>query len=269
MTELHSRLLDMFEWFHNLCESENLTYFAQGGTVLGAVRHKGFIPWDDDVDVGMPRADYEKLREKAERINKNSRYIVEFPENGKYTYGFCKVYDTQTILIENVRGKIRRGVYLDIFPIDGIGNTFDESLKKFKKFDRYRDLFRIQSIEVNKRRSLCKNATVVFSRIILSCIYNKRKVLNLIEKNLRSADYNSCEYIVNFFGGWREKEIMKKKWVTEPILWEFEKIKIYIPMDYDAYLTNLYGNYMQLPPIEKRVSHHDYIYMNLNKSYLD
>ena len=81
MTEMQTRLLVIMKWFHELCEKENLKYYAIGGTALGAVRHNGFIPWDDDLDVGMPRKDYERLKEISCKINYKSDFILEFPDN--------------------------------------------------------------------------------------------------------------------------------------------------------------------------------------------
>ncbi|MBR5505916.1 MAG: LicD family protein [Clostridia bacterium] len=104
MNELQQKLLTMLNWFHNVCEKENLQYYALGGTALGAIRHNGFIPWDDDIDVGMPRDDYNKLREICSKYNAG-QYYIEFPGiNDDFVYPFCKVYDKQTTLVENVKG---------------------------------------------------------------------------------------------------------------------------------------------------------------------
>lgn len=134
MNELQKKLVDILSWFHNLCNNNNLNYYAIGGTALGAIRHGGFIPWDDDIDVGMPRTDYEKFIKIANKYSK--KYAIEYPGiNKDFLYPYAKIYDTQTTLIENKRYKIKRGIYIDVFPLDGIGNTKKESLKNFKKID--------------------------------------------------------------------------------------------------------------------------------------
>ena len=122
--EIKEILLKMLGWFHNFCEENNLRYFAVGGTLLGAVRHKGFIPWDDDVDVGMPRADFEKL-EKLIGNKENGRYYFETPSSDRkgYYYAYGKLFDTTTTLVENLRDKLPMGVYIDVFPFDGVGET--------------------------------------------------------------------------------------------------------------------------------------------------
>ena len=95
MTELQSRLLEMLKWFHEFCTKNNLTYYAVGGTTLGAVRHNGFIPWDDDIDVGLPRPDYEKLKQIAkDKVNEKTKYYIEFPSDKKeYAASYGKMYD--------------------------------------------------------------------------------------------------------------------------------------------------------------------------------
>ena len=124
MNEMQSKLLDMMKWFHGYCEENGLRYYALGGTALGAVRHGGFIPWDDDLDVGMPRADYDRMISLCKNGTGNTRYRIEAPgQNRDFIYPFCKAYDTETTLVENARIKAKRGVYIDIFPLDGIGNT--------------------------------------------------------------------------------------------------------------------------------------------------
>ena len=122
MTETQRKLLTALQWFHHFCSEHNLRYYAVGGTCLGAVRHKGFIPWDDDIDVGMPRKDYKKFLELTSAIQDNELYKVEYlPSKHGFTYPYCKLYDIGTTLIENSRYKIKRGIYIDVFPLDGIG----------------------------------------------------------------------------------------------------------------------------------------------------
>ena len=135
--EMKDMLLDMMRWFHGICISNRLRYYALGGTMLGAVRHQGFIPWDDDIDVGMPRKDYIRLAEVLGSAGQD-RYILETPDSGTddFYYCFSKLYDSHTTLVENTKYHIRRGIYLDIFPLVGMGDTEKESRSRFSSIDR-------------------------------------------------------------------------------------------------------------------------------------
>lgn len=270
MTDLQCRLLPIMKWFHKLCDEQNFTYYALGGTALGAVRHNGFIPWDDDLDVGMPRKDYERLKVLSQKINTLSNYVIEFPDNKKdFVYPYCKIYDTNTTLVENTRYKTKRGIYIDVFPIDGVGNTWEESIKRFNKIDRKRNLLCARVCALRKNRSLHKNFAILLSRCIPDFLLNPLEIIKNINESCKERQYDKYTYVANFCGNWHEKEIMNKEWVKNPVLCKFEDMQIYIPKDTDAYLTRLYGNYMQLPPVEKRVTHHDFLHLDLNKSYLE
>lgn len=267
MTELQQRLLEMLKWFHTFCIDNNLRYYALGGTLLGAVRHNGFIPWDDDIDVGMPREDYNKLIELMKK--ENSRYILEAPlQNKDYVYGFCKIFDTTTTLIENNRYKTRRGIYIDIFPLDGAGDTKEEAVSILHRQSRKRSFIWAQICPINSKRSLFKNLIAACSRLIPPFIYGWRKATKQWIKDCELRAYDENIMVCNMFGNWGEHEISEREWFGVPKLYKFENLAIFGPSDADKYLTAMYGDYLQLPPKEKQISHHDFIFMDLNKSYL-
>lgn len=268
MNELQIRLLDMLAWYHDVCQKENLRYFVLGGTALGTKRHSGFIPWDDDIDVGMPRKDYEKFIHLGNKYG--NKYVVEVPgQNKDFMYPYGKIYDTGTTLIENTRFKIKRGIYIDVFPLDGAGNTLEESKKKFKETDKLINILCTRSCALRPGRSFFKNAAIALSRCIPEFIVNSQKLMKKIDTISKRLDYDECEYIANYAGNWHEKEISKRSWFGKPQLYKFEHLEVCGAEDLDSYLTCMYGDYMTLPPVEKRVTHHDYIAMDLNKSYLE
>lgn len=133
MTELQAKLVNMLSWYHDFCEKHHLRYYIIAGTMLGAVRHGGFIPWDDDIDVGMPRRDYEKLRELCANQEK-AQYMFEYPskENKSYPFLWAKLFDTTTTIVEKQRDKVTRGIYIDVFPLDGIGDVREQAVKSFQ-----------------------------------------------------------------------------------------------------------------------------------------
>lgn len=261
-------LLKMFAWFHDFCEVHNLRYYVIGGTMLGAVRHQGFIPWDDDIDVGMPRADYRKL--EALMGDKNSRYVLETPNSpcGDYFYPYSKLYDTQTTLVENTRYKIKRGIFIDIFPLDGTGNEKEESFFFFKSVKRRRNLLLTVTTGIRAGRSLYKNAAVVAMRCVPNFVLDKKKLLLSVDRMSAQRDFDQCEWVGNLMGNWMEREIMPRSVMGKPTAYTFENLTVWGPEDYDGYLTSLYGNWRELPPVEKRKSHHDFLYIDLEHSYL-
>ena len=270
MTKLQNKLLDMVKWFHNFCQENNLRYYALGGTMLGAARHQGFIPWDDDIDVGMPRKDYEKLIMLC-KVRKNEQYILESinSENKDYIYGYAKIYDTSTTLIERARVNVRRGIYIDIFPLDGVGNN-ENKIKSIFNPIYYRYQFIVaRTCALNKERKLYKNILMILARMIPEVFISNKKIIIDIDKLCKKNDYDSCEIIGNLLGNWGIKEIMPKDYMGEPTLYKFEDTYIYGAEKYDLYLKKLYGDWHKLPPKEKRITHHDAVECDLEKSFLN
>lgn len=266
---MHKKQLEMFKWLHEFCTENGVTYYAIAGTLLGAVRHGGFIPWDDDIDVSMPRPDYERFI-KLMHEKEPGRFVAETVADGhkEFSHKFCRLYDTTTTVIYNEKFTTKRGLFIDIFPFDGIGNTEKESMKYYKKMKNRVHFLSIKSRAFRKGRKFYQNAAIIVGKFIP---YNWRKGWAKFEKKLAQKNYYDCEYVCNFYGVWREKEIMKREWLGEPKLYKFEDIEVWGPQDADSCLTQLYGDYMTPPPPEKRKMKHDFLVldMDLNKSYLD
>lgn len=268
--KLKSMLLDMFSWFHDFCVQNGLRYYALGGTMLGAVRHRGFIPWDDDIDVGMPREDYLRLAALMEE-KPRERYVLETPysPNADFFYPLSKLYDTQTTLVENTRYQTKRGIYLDIFPLDGAGNSREEAVAHFASIKRKRNLLLTLTTGLRKGRSLHKNLAVLSMRAIPNCMMDKKKLLHSIDAISGSKSCEDCTWVGNMMGNWMERELMPRSILGMPAVYSFESLDIFGPEDYEGYLTSLYGNWRELPPLEKRKSHHDFLMMDLEHSYLE
>jgi len=268
MNEVQSRLLDMVSWFHNFCEENSLKYYLIGGTMLGAVRHKGFIPWDDDIDIGMPREDYNKLADILS-CSKSEKYELETPDTLEkdYYYPFSKIYDTSTTLIENTKYKIKRGIYIDLFPIDGIGDSLEEGYRNYKKINRLFNLLLTRVTGIRKGRSFYKNASTYIMQLIPECFINNKKILQKLISASQSRKFEDSPFVGNLCGAWRYKEIMPKEMFGRPTKIVFEGIEVYGVEKPEEYLSHLYGDWRKLPPVEKQVSHHDFVLLDLNKSY--
>ncbi len=270
LTPLQEKLLKMMKWFHAVCEENHLRYYVLGGTMLGAARHKGFIPWDDDIDVGLPRKDYQRLAQIISSMD-SGPYVIETPysSNSDYCYPYTKIYDTTTTLAENRRKTIVRGIFLDVFPLDGLGETEKECLINYRPINRKYNYYLSLVCGYRKGRSWYKNLSIFLARCVPSFLADGKKIRIELDRLCASIDYDSSVWICNDLGAWRLKEAVPRSVMGEPTLYQFEDMQVYGAADYDAYLTHLYGNWRELPPLEKRITHHDFSYLDLEKSYTD
>ncbi|MBE6732995.1 MAG: LicD family protein [Ruminococcaceae bacterium] len=265
--KLKSVELEILKYFIDICEKENIQYFLIGGTALGAVRHKGFIPWDDDIDVGMPRADYEKFISVAQKYLPEYYFLQNFYTDQNYPNNFSKIRDSRTAFIETSCRNIdmNHGVYIDIFPLDGYPATKLPS----KIFDFKKKLInsRISMVFETYQAKSLKSKIALF---LLKIVYpNYRTAVRSRETLYKKYNYSDSRYVVNHGGAWGRKEIVLKSYFGNGALGEFENLKVIIPENYDQYLKNVYGDYMTLPPKENRKGHHYCTVIDLEKSYIE
>lgn len=271
MNEQQNKLVEMLKWFHDTCVQNHLRYYIIAGTMLGAVRHQGFIPWDDDIDVGMPRSDYEKLRVLSREQNEKCSYKFEYPgsNNPEYTYLIAKLYDTSTTLIEKKRHPIQRGIYIDIFPIDGMGDDMDTAKCEYQSFYKVFQLDLMINSAFLKRRSFLKNAAVFAGRLISPLFVRHKQLAKKIDRLCNRHSFDTSLFVCNLLGGAGTKGIVPHEWFGTPTLIQFENIEVYGLEKPELYLQSMYGDFMRLPPPEKRVSLHDAILSDLTKSYME
>ena len=230
----------------DFCDRHGLRYFFSVGTLLGAVRHQGFIPWDDDIDIMMPRPDYIRLLNEYE-----GPYRILKPSAGLLYY--AKAYDPKTVKYEadtDYRKNQAIGVDIDIFPLDGIVNDPEVIDKLYKKECFLETLLRLSNQPIFLRRNPLKAINRIVPRIIGS-----RNIVKMIEKNAMTYDYDTSDYVIrmrwspNGFTGALPKEVFEK---AEG---QFEGHTFCIPKGYDAFLTAFFGDYMTIPKEEDRVTH--------------
>lgn len=262
LRELQLIELDIMKEIDRICRKENIKYYLAGGTLLGAVRHKGFIPWDDDIDISMPRDDYDRFLKIMHNQQKGSIYkILSFEYTEGYPYPFAKVVDTRTRLVEEVGKDIPdMGVFVDVFPIDGMGDRKNHALKRLMKIIRIRSRIweaTLRPEEIKNRESSIKNKIIKnMANQIIKIIGVKRCYDHLI-RYVKKVRFSEAKWIASAVGGANiEKELIEKKYFDNIIEMEFEGYAFYSPQGYKKYLTNLYDDYMELPPKDKQVASH-------------
>ena len=263
--ELKKVELDLLGQFIRVCGELGLRYYVLGGTLLGAVRHRGFIPWDDDIDVGMPRADYEIFLREGQKRLAQPYFVQTFRTDPLFTANFAKLRNSNTTFVEtSLRGRaLNHGVYIDIFPLDFYPDD-----------PRAERSLRVKNWFLNGRIT----ATFFYSeKLPLRCRL-KHRVCTLLCPSVeaalgrREALFRSVTEggrIANHCGAWGKKEIVPSEWYGEGCELEFEGLTVRAPRDHHRWLTQVYGDYMQLPPVEKRVGHHYCDVIDLDRPYTE
>lgn len=259
--EMKQRLLSIAEYLDKLCEENGINLFMSGGTLLGAVRHKGFIPWDDDIDMYLSRPDYDRLIEIFRQQGNNGKYkLLAHELDDKYLYGFAKLIDTDTLLIEKGGDAgVEMGLFLDIFPIDGLGDDIKFAKKHMKKINKYIILNLSLLVKPwRKEVSFAKNFAIACVRV-LAKMYGANRLHKKLSEIVHSVPYETSKYVGEFIDEIGDKRIMlKNEMYDDYVLMDFENIKLKAPKNWDKWLTQFYGDYMKLPPVEKRVLTHGY-----------
>lgn len=263
-------LLRLFERFIAFCDEHSLNYFCAGGTMLGAVRHHGLIPWDDDIDLFMMRKDYEKLISLQPELSKRGIGLEGIQCNMDFAV-FLKLWDMRTTLWEIEEIPYVYGVFIDIFPLDYSDDSLSQFLVKYKKRRLLSHFYQLSHMRFDlkslKNRLIQKDFKFVVKDILSLFVphflsgYIRTLILREDERNQKERGCN----IASYYGDYWEREYLKKEWFDNTILVDFDNLKVKIPVGFDEYLSQIYDDYMKLPPIEKRITHHYHFYLNLDK----
>lgn len=261
LEEIKNHELEVMIKIDNICRANNIKYTLSGGTLLGAVRHKGFIPWDDDIDISMRREDYNRFMDYCSKNDVGFK-IVSNETNEYYPYLFAKAYSEDTLLdqfwINDEHFKM--GVFVDIFPVEALGETFDDAKKMYRdtKFNKYLLIASVWKKEVLKRTEKFSRKMIKYIFYFISKHINRRKHMMKLNKIINRVDASKSNYCSLIAGVYGTKEVFENEMYENYIELEFENHKFMAVRDYDKYLTQIYGDYMTLPPEDKRISNHSF-----------
>ena len=253
MAECKTIMLGILKYLDEVCRNNNIEYTLMGGSLIGAIRHKGMIPWDDDIDVMLMRDDYDRLIEILSKEKSKQYSVLTWENNKTYPFPFAKLVDTRTTLIEkNIKTIDNYGLFVDIFPCDSLPKKFGRMYFLRKKF--YRRLMGGYMCIDNQNMGIAKK----IRKFVAEKIYGRERILRNFDK--LSKKYNNSDKASNqvahpWFSYNYKKAYIKGEFFDSFTDAEFDGLKVRIVEKYDEYLRFVFGDYMVLPPVEKRKSH--------------
>lgn len=266
LQKLKEREFEILLEFDRVCKQLGINYTLSSGTLLGAVRHKGFIPWDDDIDVAMLREDYNKFIAEGQQLLLQHLFIQTYETDKNYPLNFSKIRDASTVLIEycNRNLQMKNGVYIDIFPIDKVSSNsivrwFDNMLLSLISVIKFSCTIEFAEKSSSRFRGTIRRILFPLARIIGTQRLNRLETFIRVKNNKAEnvytyyeRHYNTPPYRL------KRKDLMEISIFEDLVDIEFEGRCFKAVKEKHKYLTLFYGDYMQLPPIEKRVSAHDF-----------
>ena len=272
MNEYQKVMLDILKEFIRVCEKHNLRYFLVTGSALGAVRHQGFIPWDDDIDVAMPRPDAMKLLALKDEFE-HPFFLQHYRTDKAYAYPFMKLRNSDTTYIESnfVYHNINHGIWIDIFILEGMSKTpkLKNKMKNHLLWPLFYLVFAANFYQKPRLKTFIPQVLLYLVSILLLPFKIGNWLIKAIDKSMQRIKYDDA-YLVGAYLLWGgNKEAMPKHLYGEGKKVLFEGVEVVIPEKYDEYLTRRFGNYMALPPEDKRYGHHFHKGASVTISYKD
>lgn len=261
LSEIHQRELTMLKRFDSFCKAHGLRYYMAGGTLLGAVRHGGFIPWDDDIDLLMPRPDYERLQELVREQPFLPTYEFHSPELGNLYDPFCKIFDLTTRVDKDfILDPYDRYLWIDIFPMDGLPEDERAVERIYRRVLRLRRILKFMKAKdgtgATRARALVKPLLKPFARLV----FGRKRTVKRICSIAKKYPFEEMYYVGGVVFGYGPQERMIREDYVQALPMRFEDCEAVAPGNYDVYLTALFGDYMQLPPEDQRQVHFMKIY---------
>lgn len=270
MNEVQNKTLDLLKIINQLCNENNIVYFVYAGTLLGAVRHAGFIPWDDDIDIVMFRKDYEKFKNVCLHKLNRDKYILQTIDSDPYTNNsWMKLHDKNSSFISGFRRKeAMEGINIDIFPIDNVPDNRIVRWFRGKIIDKINYIYQYRFA---KKFETCSFKMKCF-RYLIKFIppLNEKKFKNKYDKYLKKYNKKKTENVVYHSNRKYCRKVVPVKWLEDISYLRFENMNVSVPKEYKKILERLYGkNYMSIPPKEKQISSHGTIIIDCNKSWTE
>ena len=246
--------LGVMDYIHNICKEKGINYSLAYGSLLGAVRHRGFIPWDDDLDIALKRDEYDKLYQAILEDNNSIYKIVSWENDSRYPYPFYRVYDSRTVYENNyIQNDIELGICVDVFPFD----DYKDVNKEITKLDMYRRLSVYTLYGIRNKEAGIKN--IVRYLMLVAFRLTRVKTWNKKLNDCSKVSVNG-EYIDYLMESKKYSTKLEAKALDEVVECKFEDRLYNIPKDYDHILTTIYGSdYMEIPSLEKRIQHDDFV----------
>lgn len=247
--------LSILQQIDDICKSNHLNYYIAYGSLLGAVRHEGFIPWDDDIDIIMSRNDYRKFINfvKKQQVEKDNRFCLIDSDKEGYYYPFAKVVDNRTVakMEDNLT---EHGIWVDIFPVDGLpDNNF------VAKLHMNLCLF-LRAVVISMTTDF--KGSDFGSKMLMKKILNRlakvvgmQRITRFEEKVMQKYSDKKTKYVACLFSAYGLKEKVEASVLFKTTMLSFEGMTVQAPENWDEFLSRVYGNYMELPPEEKRRAH--------------
>lgn len=255
LDKLHYSELKIMDEIHRICIKNNLKYYLIGGSLLGAIRHNGFIPWDDDLDIAMPRKDYDKFIKLCSDQLNDKFYLDSLENNDKYCFGFAKVRMKNTIYEEKyqINQSVPKGIWVDVFPLDDAKDEYNW----FQRWQAIVNTYCLKSLSYQTNTTNMSLKSYQKKLIKLISLLPRKKIIEMQKRNTRKCNGKKYNYYINFSSQYGiKKQTHLKKNFDEGILYNFEGKKYYGPKNGKEILKKIYGkNFMDLPPLEKRITH--------------
>lgn len=256
--EVHALLLEMLCYIDRVCKENNIMYFLSGGTAIGAIREKGFIPWDDDVDIMLPRDEYERLIDVLMRENSRDYVIHSLREADWDLMYACLIHSKTTGKHDYINYKYL-GVTIDILPIDGLPDSLALTKKYYlnlkKTYALYNASLRV-SFQPNERHKVAKALMHGVGSLV-----GAHRLCEMIDRKARSRRFQDCDHVgCAVLTNYMEKEYFDRKWFDHQVYVSFSGTEMPVMNGYDEYLHALYGDYMKRPEEKKNPRHHTSYY---------